>query len=62
VAQWLDADWQHSDLEMVPRSDRLFGPYRQYQPDTVTSRPLSLSADANRTATIAERAVRPSRW
>ena len=58
MAQWLDSDWQYSDLEMVPRSDRLFGPYRQYQPDTVTSRPLTLPAEVNRTATTAERAVR----
>ena len=43
MARWLDAHWEHSDLDMVPRADRLFGPYRQYEPDLVTSRPLSLS-------------------
>lgn len=43
---------------MVPRADRLFGPYRQYEPDMVTSRPLSLSPETNRAATVAERAVR----
>ena len=58
MAQWLDAVWEHSDLDMVPRADRLFGPYRQYEPDLVTSRPLSMSPDANRNATVAERAVR----
>jgi Fic family protein len=58
VARWLDAHWEHSDLDMVPRADRLFGPYRQYEPDLVTSRPLSLSPEANRAATVAERAVR----
>jgi Fic family protein len=58
VARWLDAMWEHSDLSMVPRADRLFGPYRAYEPDLVTSRPLSMSLEANRAATVAERAVR----
>ena len=58
MAQWLEAVWDHSDLEMVPRSDRRAGRYRQYRPDLITSRPLSLSAEVNRRATVAERAVR----
>ncbi len=43
---------------MVPRSDRRAGPYRQYRPDRITSRPLSMSTEVNRRATVAERAVR----
>ena len=58
MARWLDAVWEHADLTMVPRADRLFGPYRRYEPDLVTSRPLSMSREANYTATVAERAVR----
>ena len=30
MAQWLDAVWEHANLTMVPRADRLFGPYRPY--------------------------------
>lgn len=48
MARWLDAHWEHSDLDMVPRADRLVGPYRQYEPELVTSRPLSMSPEANR--------------
>ena len=29
MATWLDAEWEHSDLSMIPRSDRQFGSYRQ---------------------------------
>lgn len=58
MAQWSDAVWEHADLTMVPRADRLFGPYRCYEPDLVTSRPLSMSREANSAATVAERAVR----
>jgi Fic family protein len=58
VARWLDAVWEKSDLDVIPRADRLFGPYRQYEPDLVASRPLSMSPQSNRTATVAERAVR----
>ncbi|SNR56102.1 Fic family protein [Blastococcus mobilis] len=58
MARWLDAVWEHADLTMVPRADRLFGPYRRYEPDLVTSRPLSMSREANHAATVAERAVR----
>ncbi len=58
MARWLDAVWEHSDLDMVPRADRLFDPYRQYEPDLVIPRPLSMSPEANRVATVAERAVR----
>lgn len=58
MAQWVDAVWEHADLTMVPRTDRLSGPYRRYEPDLVTSRPLSMSREVNRSATVAERAVR----
>ena len=58
MARWVEADWEHADLTMVPRADRLFGPYRRYEPDLVTSRPLSMSREANQAATVAERAVR----
>ncbi|MBB3086635.1 Fic family protein [Geodermatophilus sabuli] len=58
MARWLESVWEHSDLSMVPRADRLFGPYRQYEPDLITSRPLSTSLEGNRAATVAERAVR----
>ncbi|MCZ2839941.1 Fic family protein [Modestobacter sp. VKM Ac-2985] len=58
MATWLDAEWEHSDLSMVPRSDRLFGSYRQYSPDMVTTRPLGMSRSTTQRATVAERAVR----
>ena len=58
MARWLDAVWESADLSMVPRADRLFGPYSRYEPDRVTSRPLSMSSEANKVATVAERAVR----
>ena len=58
MARWLDAVWGQANLTMVPRADRLFGPYRRYEPDLVTSRPLSMSREANQAATVAERAVR----
>ncbi len=58
MARWLEAVWEHADLTMVPRADRLFGPYRRYEPDLVTSRPLSLPRETNLAATVAERAVR----
>ncbi len=58
MARWLDAVWEHSDVTMVPRADRLSGPYRTYGPDGVTARPLRMSREANHAATVAERAVR----
>ncbi len=58
MARWLQATWEHADLTMVPRADRLFGPYQPYEPDSITSRPLSMSREANQHATVAERAVR----
>lgn len=58
MAQWLDAVWEHTDLTMVPRADRLHGPYHPYEPDLITSRPLSMSREANHATTVAERAVR----
>ncbi|KGH45518.1 filamentation induced by cAMP protein Fic [Modestobacter caceresii] len=58
MARWLDAEWEHSDLSMVPRADRQFGSYRQYAPDLVTTRPLGMSRGTTQRATVAERAVR----
>src|SRR3954454_2745891 len=58
VAQWLESVWGDGDLTMVPRADRLFGPYRRYEPDLVTSRPLTMPREADHAAAVAERAVR----
>lgn len=58
MARWAEAVWEHADLTTVPRTDRLVGPYHRYEPDLVTSRPLSMSREANQAATVAERAVR----
>jgi hypothetical protein len=58
MARWLDAVWEHLDVTMVPRADRLSGPCRTYGPDGVTARPLRMSGEANHAATVAERAVR----
>jgi Fic family protein len=58
VARWLESVWADGDLTMVPRADRLFGPYRPYEPDLVTSRPLTMPREANHAAAVAERAVR----
>src|SRR3954469_19927619 len=58
MAQWLESVWGGGGLTIVPSADRLFGPYRPYEPDLVTSRPLTMPREANHAAAVAERAVR----